>query len=581
MVNYMEEKSINKHSMYRNFIYLTLTLNLVSIVFGIFYYIFRFYDYISNVFGFVLLAAFIANFILSLIYERIQTIPKKTQRILRVVSVVYLVYSILAVLMMLGGNVLVQIIYEPSFSDNIAGLLLNMGGFFGMTILGAIFSGISANRVNEVSRDATNDTTERSAGQKIGAIIGQLMCYLILLLGVYTSITIFTGRILWFPSLSIVEYFIGDCALTLALFFLAATILAVRLIPKKKKVYFYSVLTIGLAISAVHFLPSAMALPDVIVANNRFTAAFGPSWQSIPAADQKYMTRTPFSFGKYALGMYPNDYTVERDVLYYNGSLSAEPKDENITLYFDAYMPSRNSTLLPGKNSTLIRFHGGSLQWYDKGLPDMQKMNYYFASQGYVVFDVQYGLYSPEPIPVGDALTPAHVMGNFTIDDIMRHVGIFMQYLLNNNSYGANLNSVFVSGGSAGGLLTVTTGLTLTLANYTFYGGFESSFDVKGIIPFYPWVQGAVGEIAGSLELLTPYTLVNASSPPCLIYQGYLDHEVHPEETQLLQDAYNTAGVPCATIPFHFAVHSSDMVFEGSFNQIFLYYMERFIYQYR
>jgi hypothetical protein len=402
-----------------------------------------------------------------------------------------------------------------------------------------------------------------------------------LILGIYTSITVLTGKIMWIKALSIGEYFIGAVALYLAIFFITATILALRLIPKKKKIYFYSVLTIGLAISAIHILPSAMTTAEIMIANNRYTTAFGPSWQSIPTADQKYMTRSPYSFSKYFLGMNPNDYNIDRDVLFYNGSLSGEPKDENISLYFDVYTPTRNSSELPGKNSTLIRFHGGSLQWYDKGLPDMQKMNYYFASQGYVVFDVQYGLYSPEPIPIGDALTPAHVMGNFTIEDIMRQIGIFMQFLLNNNSYGANLDSIFISGGSAGGLLTVTTGISLILANYTFYGGLESSFDVKGIIPFYPWVEGAVGEISGSLELLTPYTLVDSNAPPCLIFQGNMDSEVYPEETQLLQDAYNTAGRPCATLPFYFAVHVADMFFESPFNQIFLYYMERFMYQYR
>ncbi|MBN2156612.1 MAG: hypothetical protein JW776_11260 [Candidatus Lokiarchaeota archaeon] len=577
----MEEKSVNKKLMYRNFIYTTLTLNIISIVFGIFYYIFRFYDYVSNVLGFVLFVTFLFNWIITLNHDRIETVPRKTQNGLRIISVVYLVYAILAVLLMLGGNVLVQIEYEPSFRDNIAGLLLNMGGFFGMLVLGTIYSIFATKQVTEETRVTSDPVTERTKMQRVGAIIGQIVCFLLLSLGVYTSITIFTGKIMWLSALSIAEYFISECALYLAIFFITATILALRLIPKRKKVYFYSVLTIGLAISAVHLIPATMTTPEIVIANNRFTTAFGSSWQSIPSADEKYMTRTPYSFSKYLLGMHPNDYVVERDVLYYNGSLSGEPKDENITLYFDVYMPTRNTTLLPGKNSTLIRFHGGSLQWYDKGLPNMQKMNYYFASQGYVVFDVQYGLYSAEPIPTGNALTPSHVMGNFTIDDIMRHVGEFMQYLLNNNSYGANLNSVFISGGSAGGLLTVTTGFTLVHANYTFYGGLESSFAVKGIIPFYPWVQGAVGEIAGSPELLEPFKLVDSTSPPCLIFQGNLDHEVEPEETQLLQDAYDSASRPCATLPFYFAVHVSDMFFEGYYNQIFLYYMERFMYLYQ
>ncbi len=579
----MEEKSVNKISMYRNFIYVTLTLNLVSIVFGIFYYIFRFYNYISNVFGFVLAVAFVLTFILTLLYERIETIPKKTRRVLRVFSVVYLVYAVFGILMMLGGNVLIQIEYEPSFSENMTGLLLNMAGFFGMLILGSIFSGISAARVNEVSRDITEPALERTIGHKIGAIIGQVFCYLLLVLGAYTSIAVITGRIYWLSFLYISLYFIPECALVLGIMFLTATILALRLIPKRKKVYFYSILTIGLTISAIHMIPAVMTPAEIVIANNRYTTAFTNSWQSIPYADKKYMTGSPFSFSRYMLGMHPDDYTVQRDILFYDGSLSNETIDENITLYFDAYMPSRDASELPGKNSTLIRFHGGGLTSYDKGLPNMQKMNYYFASQGYIVFDVQYGMYTSNPIPTDSFLTPAHVKGNFTIDDIMRHVGILCQYLVNNSdTYGADLNSVFLSGGSAGGLLTCTTAYTLAHANYTFYSGIESSIDVKGIIPFYPWVNvSGTGSIKGSPELLRPYNLVDTNSPPCLIFQGNIDHTVDPAVTQLLQDAYNISGVPCATLPMFFAGHVADMWFEGYYNQIFLYYMERFMYQYR
>ncbi|TFG18369.1 MAG: hypothetical protein EU530_09350 [Promethearchaeota archaeon] len=577
----MEEKTINKPSMHRNFLYVTLTMNLVSIVFGIFYYIFRFYDYISNVFGFVLFITYIMNFILTLTYDRIQTIPKKSRGALRVLSVIYLAYSILSVLMMLGGNILVQITYGPTFRDNLAGLLLNMAGFFGALILGSIFSGISATRINEVSRDVTDNLTVRSKGQKIGAIIGQSISFLLLSLGVLTSITVLTGKIPEFLSfLYILVYFIPECALYFGILFLTATILALRLIPKKKKVYFYTVMAIGLSISAIHVIPSAMTSVEVVIANNRYTAAFGSSWQSIPAVDEKYMTRSPYSFARYMLGMHPNDYTVQRDVLYYDGY--ADPKDENISLYFDVYEPSGNRSILPGKNSTIIRFHGGGLQWYDKGLSNMQKMNYYFASQGYVVFDIQYGMYG-DPAD-GNFLTPGHVLGNFTIDDIMRHVGIFVQYLVNNSAiYGANINSVFLSGGSAGGLLTTTTALTLANGSYGYlYGGVPTPIDVKGIIPFYPWINvSGEGNIKGSPEMLRPYNLVDTNAPPCLIFQGNMDSTVDPAVTQLLQDAYENADRPCATLPFFFAEHVSDMFFEGYFNQVFLYYMERFMYQYR
>jgi len=571
----MEEQSVNKLGMIKNFFYVVFSLNLISIGFGIFYYIFRFYSYISNVFGFVLSATFILNFILTLLLDRIKTIPTKTRPVIRILSVVYLIYSLFSILMMFGGNLLVQITYESSFKEKLPGLLLNMGGYFGLLLLGSIVSGISVFHLNEVAHEIS---AERSNARKIGAGIGQGLCFFLLLLGIYTSITVLTGNIYWPSFLVILEYFIPESALILGIFSLSATFLALKLIPRKKKIYFYSVMAIGLSISAIHIIPAAMTPIEVMNANNQFTAAFGPSWQSIPYADQKYMTGSPYSFSRYLIGMHPNDYIVNRNVLYYNGSL--DPKDENITLYFDAYLPSGNRSILPGRNSTLIRFHGGGLQWYDKGLPNMQKMNYYFASQGYVVFDIQYGLYGE--FGEENALTPGYVKGNFTIDDIMRHVGIFVQYLVNNSAiYGANLNSVFLSGGSAGGLLTCTTAFTLVNGNYTFYGT-PTPITIKGIIPFYPWINlTGTGAIKGSAELLRPYTMVNVNSTPCLIFQGTNDNTVDPAVTQLLQNAYNAAGRPCATLTMYLAGHVSDMVFEGYYNQIFLYYMERFMYLYR
>jgi hypothetical protein len=56
-------------------------------------------------------------------------------------------------------------------------------------------------------------------------------------------------------------------------------------------------------------------------------------------------------------------------------------------------MPLDRGEDLPGQNSTLIRIHGGGWVSGDKGGSNMVQMNKYFAAQGYIVFDIQYGLY--------------------------------------------------------------------------------------------------------------------------------------------------------------------------------------------
>ena len=98
------------------------------------------------------------------------------------------------------------------------------------------------------------------------------------------------------------------------------------------------------------------------------------------------------------------------------------------------------------------------------------QMNKYFASQGYIVFDIQYGLHRPDRKE--DALTPINVLGDFNIDDMVRQIGEFTKYLeFNADKYNANLDSVFISGGSAGGHLSFFTN------RYFFYYVHYASFD--------------------------------------------------------------------------------------------------------
>ncbi len=86
-------------------------------------------------------------------------------------------------------------------------------------------------------------------------------------------------------------------------------------------------------------------------------------------------------------------------------------------------------------------------------------------------------------------ITPAQVRGVYSADDMMQQIGIFTKYLAAHASeYGANLDSVFISGGSAGGQLTGAVALGITSKKYPdWFAGKE--VHVRGMIPFYPRVQ--------------------------------------------------------------------------------------------
>jgi acetyl esterase/lipase len=195
-----------------------------------------------------------------------------------------------------------------------------------------------------------------------------------------------------------------------------------------------------------------------------------------------------------------------------------------------------------------------------------------------VVFDIQYGLNNESDLFENLPFEPENVMGNFTMDDILRHIGNFTYFLETNAAvYGANLDSVFVSGGSAGGQLTCATSLILASKNYS---EFSSAFTIKGMVPFYPANNASLDFMENSRpEWVDPVLLLNASSPPCLIFQGNQDPLLI--ESQRLKNTYITFGrTDCAHIQFPFAGHGNDIYFPGFYNQIFLYYMERFLYLY-
>jgi acetyl esterase/lipase len=364
---------------------------------------------------------------------------------------------------------------------------------------------------------------------------------------------------------------------------LAATLFLLKLIRRYHRFRLNSAVgIIGVIISAILFLPMIVTPSTIPSMNSNFASAFGSDWETqIPSEiQQQHFLTTRFNVGAYYFGMSPKPCNIIKDISFYNGTSGV---DDGIRLYFDAYLPLNNGIGLPGANSTLIRIHGGGWAIGDKGTGNMLQMNEYFASQGYCVFDIQYGITTQLNFmeSMRNLITPANVMGNFTIADMIRHIGIFCQYLTAHaTEYGANLNSTFISGGSAGGHLTCAAGLAIASGNYTSW--FGDKINLRGIVPFYPANREATFDKITPQELIDPSLLITDQSPACLIFQGLSDGLVVPHLAQDFKDAYTTANNPrCAVIWMPFSSHGSDLDFSGYYNQIFLYYMERFLYLYR
>ncbi|MBY8985481.1 MAG: alpha/beta hydrolase fold domain-containing protein [Candidatus Lokiarchaeota archaeon] len=555
--------------------YITATLDLFCIAFGILFILKPLYSLLWDIFGVVLVLTIFVNlfFIYFTLYKK-NILRVKTQYI----SYGFLLFIIIAVPCMMLGNLLLSVIYSNNVIDTVGAYLLLYLGYFGIFVYGFVFALFELKLLSNIDLYLfkyslfTTDTVRHSRIRNISRKILVILSRITFIFGIVFAIVIMFG------SFEVVTTFIaivsGQFGTFFSIIFLANTLLLLKLKRRKRTTKkYYRTALIGFFVSGCLLMPLFVTNTTVRNAENTFSIAFGNDWKAqVPSGTNDYFLQTPFSLTNYFLGSKPKASIIQINTLFYN--------NEGISLYFDAYKPLNSGEILPGENSVLIRIHGGSWVSGDKGMMNMLQMNKYFASQGYVVFDIQYGL-DRNPLFELDPLTPEYKKGNFNIDDMMRHIGIFTQYLvLHADEYGANLDSVFVSGGSAGGHLASAVALAIASGNYTDI--FGTGLTIKGLIPFYPANgQMVFFGISGSDEFKNPEKLIDQNSPPCLIFQGTHDILNYFSISEKIRDIYRAKGNrECAILWMPFGGHASDFYFTGYYNQIFLYFMERFMFLY-
>jgi len=551
---------------------LSIILNSLCIVFGLLYILPQsnsvFWDFI----GVIITITLFEN--LLFVYFNLHK-----RNILRtkinIFSFVYLIFIIIAILSILLGNLLLSVIYSNNYTENFGAYTMIYFSYFGVLIYGISFALFDIKCLYNSNLELFKQSVSKRNGIRILRIKKSLRKILIILSRITFIIGILFAIVTVFGSFEVITVFIAIISSQFGVFFsiifLANTILLLKLKKHKRTTKkFYRTAIIGIFVSGWLLMPLFLSNSSVYSAENVFTNAFGTNWQvKIPSEANRFFLKTPFTLTRYYLGTEPKNCEINKNILFYD--------DEGIRLYFDVYIPSNRRKELPGENSTIIRIHGGSWVSGDKGMMNMLQMNKYFAGQGYVVFDIQYGI-DRNPLFELDPLTPDYKKGNFNIDDMMRHIGIFTNYLVDHaNIYGANLGSVFISGGSAGGHLTCAVALAIASGNYT--NIFNANLNIKGLIPFYPANgQMVFFGISGSDEFKNPEKLIEKSSPPCLIFQGTHDILNYFSISENIRNAYLAKGNnECAILWMPLAGHAADVYFTGYYNQIFLYYMERFM----
>ena len=553
-----------------------LLLNIFCFISGILYIAIPGYLLFWDIFGVILTITLFAN--LLLVYLNLLKVNKRSKLGYRlyIMCFIFLVFMILGMFGMMQGN----LISSGTVSDGfLGGYALTHLCYFGILTFGIIIGSIDfLSRKNlELWGKDTNSSRRKSikilrfqhilrkllVGVAWAGFIFGAFCAFITIFGVFEFVT------------TQLAYISSQYGVFLSFIFLSNTIILLKLKRGKwNRKKFRRVALTGIFVSTALLSPLFLSNITALNAEVQFSEAFGQNWQQeIPSEENEYFLRTSFSTAGYYLGIPSKDCNVIENVLFYD--------NESIELYFDVYMPLNRGVGLPGQNSTLIRIHGGGWVSGDKGGSNMMQMNKYFAAQGYIVFDIQYGLYGSSTAAT-DFITPSYTRGDFNIDDMVRHIGEFTKYLAENgNIYGANLSSVFFSGGSSGGHLASAAGLALASGNYSKL--FSQNLTIKGLIPFYPSNgQMKYFGIDGCEEFLEPAKLIEPDSPPCLIFQGTHDVLTYFGISNNFRDTYLAKGnTDCAIIWMLLAGHSSDFYFSGYYNQIFLYFMERFMFLYR
>lgn len=501
----------------------------------------------------------------------------------------YLVVVALAAVLMVVGNLLYSIAPTPALGPNLGTLGLVYAAYFGQVGLGVAYLRRVLQGPAPANPALATDEATLAKGSRYhvqGKTRGILR--LLLRLGVLGMFCVGSYAALvvvgWKSGPAgtyATEMFVPEFAPLLAVVLGVATALGLKTLQaRRRRVVFACVLIVGTGLAGICALPWVTTPVAVRAVERDMTRAFGADWAApLPPADAAGFLPTPHVTAGYFLGIRTTGYRLVADVPFFTGTATSHPKDRNLTLRFDAYLPARPpGEVGSGRNATVIRLHGGSWKYYDKGIPNGMHTSKHLAAQGYAVFDVQYGLNNSNP--EGGFMTPASVVGNFSVDDMLRHVGYFTHYLAARaDQFGANLSAVFVSGGSAGGQLACAAALAMASGNYTSL--FNPALVVKGLVPFYPanGIPVHVGLVARP-EFNWPGLLVTPASPPCLVFQGLQDGLVAWQTAARFQQAYVDNGSGnCVVMYLSFTRHANDLfVFEAPMQLAFLYYWERFMY---
>lgn len=231
---------------------------------------------------------------------------------------------------------------------------------------------------------------------------------------------------------------------------------------------------------------------------------------------------------------------VEKDVVYGKGG--------DVELKLDLARPKVGDGPFPA----LVLIHGGG--WSGGNRQSFSPLMAQAAERGYVAVTISYRLTQPDPkTKLGKVPFPAQ------IEDCKCAVRWLKA---NAEKYHVDVNRVGVSGGSAGGHLSLLVGLSDATHKLEGQGGStDQSSRVNAVVNIFgptdmvecwktspaaqQYIQGLLGtpeDAPETYKAASPVTYISADDPPVLTLHGAADTLVPPSQATLLDEAMKAAG---------------------------------------